>query len=70
LEKDPCPVGLYFALPGGEPATVHLVLLALAWTLVGANVVAIGSGRRGSYDLVARTRVVRRGASADGASSA
>jgi uncharacterized RDD family membrane protein YckC len=30
------------ALAGGEPATVHLVLLALVWTLVGANVVGSG----------------------------
>jgi len=47
------------ALAGGEPATVHLVLLATVWTLVGANVAGIGFGRRASYDVVAGTRVVR-----------
>ncbi len=47
------------ALAGGEPAAVHLVLLAAVWTLVGANVAGIGLGRRASYDVVAGTRVVR-----------
>jgi uncharacterized RDD family membrane protein YckC len=57
------------ALAGGEPATVHLVLLALVWTLVGANVVGIGLGRRGLYDVLVGTRVVRGGVATRGASS-
>jgi uncharacterized RDD family membrane protein YckC len=57
------------ALAGGEPATVHLVQLASVWTLVGANLVGIGLGRRGLYDLVVGTRVVRGGVATRGASS-
>lgn len=47
------------ALAGGEPTAAHPVLLALAWLLVGANVVGIALGRRAMYDVAVGTRVVR-----------
>ena len=50
------------ALAGGELTPAHQVLLALTWLLVGANVVGIGVARRGVYDVVVGTWVVRGGA--------
>jgi uncharacterized RDD family membrane protein YckC len=48
-----------FTIPGSVPESVPVGLLAIAWTLVGVNLVAALAGsRRTLYDRLSGTRVV------------